>query len=75
MAHPRVLLTLRVDYFRLHCCTQLSHFSPKECRGAIGMITGTCVQFGTVIGSIIAMPQIFGTYDLWYVNSLMTDVR
>ncbi|VDP04849.1 unnamed protein product [Heligmosomoides polygyrus] len=52
----------------------LSESSPKECRGAIGMITGTCVQFGTVIGSIIAMPQIFGTYDLWYVNSLMTDV-
>ncbi|EYC23125.1 hypothetical protein Y032_0016g3135 [Ancylostoma ceylanicum] len=45
----------------------LSEASPKECRGSIGMITGTCVQFGTVVGSILAMPQIFGTYDLWYL--------
>ncbi|WKY16640.1 hypothetical protein Q1695_001354 [Nippostrongylus brasiliensis] len=52
----------------------LSESSPKECRGAIGMITGTCVQLGTVIGSIIAMPQIFGTYDLWmyiYVSEIV----
>ncbi|ETN78684.1 transporter, major facilitator family protein [Necator americanus] len=45
----------------------LSEVSPKECRGSIGMITGTCVQFGTVVGSIIAMPQIFGTFDHWYL--------
>ncbi|RCN38959.1 hypothetical protein ANCCAN_15129, partial [Ancylostoma caninum] len=45
----------------------LSEASPKECRGSIGMITGTCVQFGTVVGSVLAMPQIFGTYDLWYL--------
>ncbi|KAK6041537.1 hypothetical protein COOONC_20958 [Cooperia oncophora] len=43
----------------------LSESSPKECRGAIGMITGTCVQFGTVVGSILAMPQILGTFSLW----------
>ncbi|XGW33529.1 hypothetical protein V3C99_017719 [Haemonchus contortus] len=51
----------------------LSESSPKECRGAIGMITGTCVQFGTVVGSVIAMPQVLGTYDLWpyiYVSEI-----
>ncbi|KAK5976400.1 Glucose transporter type 1, partial [Trichostrongylus colubriformis] len=51
----------------------LSESSPKECRGAIGMITGTCVQFGTVVGSILAMPQILGTFDLWpyiYVSEI-----
>ncbi|PIO76160.1 MFS transporter, SP family [Teladorsagia circumcincta] len=51
----------------------LSESSPKECRGAIGMITGTCVQFGTVVGSILAMPQILGTFNLWpyiYVSEI-----
>ncbi|KHJ97578.1 transporter, major facilitator family protein [Oesophagostomum dentatum] len=45
----------------------LTEASPKECRGSIGMITGTCVQFGTVVGSVLAMPQIFGTFDYWYL--------
>ncbi|KAK6011124.1 hypothetical protein OSTOST_23802, partial [Ostertagia ostertagi] len=51
----------------------LSESSPKECRGAIGMITGTCVQFGTVVGSVLAMPQILGTFNLWpyiYVSEI-----
>ncbi|CAD6196248.1 unnamed protein product [Caenorhabditis auriculariae] len=43
----------------------LSEASPKECRGAIGMVTGTSVQFGTVCGSIVAMPQLLGTDTLW----------
>uniref|UniRef100_A0A1I7X4L2 MFS domain-containing protein n=1 Tax=Heterorhabditis bacteriophora TaxID=37862 RepID=A0A1I7X4L2_HETBA len=47
--------------------------NPKECRGSIGMITGTCVQFGTVVGSVIAMPQIFGTFDLWSVLARSTE--
>lgn len=45
----------------------LSEASPKQNRGAIGMMTGTCVQLGTVCGSVIAMPQIFGTEDLWWL--------
>ncbi|CAB3398447.1 unnamed protein product [Caenorhabditis bovis] len=44
----------------------LSEASPKETRGAIGMMTGTCVQLGTVVGSVVAMPQIFGSDDLWW---------
>ncbi|CAI5452049.1 unnamed protein product [Caenorhabditis angaria] len=44
----------------------LSEASPRENRGAIGMMTGTCVQLGTVIGSVIAMPQIFGNDNLWW---------
>ncbi|PAV81220.1 hypothetical protein WR25_14567 [Diploscapter pachys] len=43
----------------------LSESSPKECRGAIGMITGVCVQLGTVFGSIVAMPELLGTVKLW----------
>ncbi|CAI4233231.1 unnamed protein product [Auanema sp. JU1783] len=45
----------------------LSEASPCECRGLVGMITGCTVQLGTVVGSIIAMPQIFGTSSLWYL--------
>ncbi|CAP29181.1 Protein CBG09397 [Caenorhabditis briggsae] len=45
----------------------LSEASPKQNRGAIGMMTGTCVQLGTVCGSVVAMPQIFGTEDLWWL--------
>ncbi|CAJ0610574.1 unnamed protein product [Cylicocyclus nassatus] len=45
----------------------LTETSPKGCRGSIGMITGACVQFGTVVGSILAMPQIFGTVDCWFL--------
>uniref|UniRef100_A0A8R1I2S9 MFS domain-containing protein n=1 Tax=Caenorhabditis japonica TaxID=281687 RepID=A0A8R1I2S9_CAEJA len=45
----------------------LSEASPKQNRGAIGMMTGTCVQLGTVCGSVVAMPQIFGTEELWWL--------
>lgn len=31
------------------------------------MITGVCVQVGTVVGSVVAMPQLFGTADEWYL--------
>uniref|UniRef100_A0A8R1I281 MFS domain-containing protein n=1 Tax=Caenorhabditis japonica TaxID=281687 RepID=A0A8R1I281_CAEJA len=41
--------------------------NPKQNRGAIGMMTGTCVQLGTVCGSVVAMPQIFGTEELWWL--------
>ncbi|VDM56458.1 unnamed protein product [Angiostrongylus costaricensis] len=45
----------------------LSESSPKECRGSIGMIIGMCVQLGILTGSILAMPQIFGTVQLWHM--------
>uniref|UniRef100_A0A0K0D3B6 MFS domain-containing protein n=1 Tax=Angiostrongylus cantonensis TaxID=6313 RepID=A0A0K0D3B6_ANGCA len=45
----------------------LSESSLKECRGSIGMIIGMCVQLGILMGSILAMPQIFGTVRLWYM--------
>ncbi|VDN40985.1 unnamed protein product, partial [Gongylonema pulchrum] len=30
------------------------------------MMTGTNVQFGTVVGAIIAMPSLFGQLSLWW---------
>ncbi|TMS37257.1 hypothetical protein L596_004230 [Steinernema carpocapsae] len=45
----------------------LSESSPKQCRGFVGMMTGTIVQFGTVAGSILAMPTILGTDRSWWI--------
>uniref|UniRef100_A0A1I7V397 MFS domain-containing protein n=1 Tax=Caenorhabditis tropicalis TaxID=1561998 RepID=A0A1I7V397_9PELO len=45
----------------------LTEASPKPNRGAIGMMTGISVQFGTVCGAIVGMPQIFGTVDRWWL--------
>uniref|UniRef100_A0A0M3HPS3 MFS domain-containing protein n=1 Tax=Ascaris lumbricoides TaxID=6252 RepID=A0A0M3HPS3_ASCLU len=44
----------------------LNESSPKECRGFVSMMVGVMVQFGTVIGSILAMPSIFGTTNDWW---------
>ncbi|KAK6750325.1 hypothetical protein RB195_002350 [Necator americanus] len=41
--------------------------SPVACRGLISMSTGVMLQVGLVAGSITAMPEIFGTTDLWWV--------
>ncbi|KAL6739815.1 hypothetical protein Aduo_013223 [Ancylostoma duodenale] len=41
--------------------------SPVAVRGLISMSTGVMLQVGLVVGSITAMPEIFGTIDLWWV--------
>jgi MFS family permease len=45
----------------------LAECSPKRSRGAIGMTTGILLQFGTVVGSILGMPAVFGTRQRWWV--------
>ncbi|TKR76817.1 hypothetical protein L596_017897 [Steinernema carpocapsae] len=45
----------------------LAESSPKRCRGFVSMATGVSVQLGTVIGSVVAMPNMFGTEDLWWL--------
>ncbi|KAK0397703.1 hypothetical protein QR680_002228 [Steinernema hermaphroditum] len=45
----------------------LSESSPKQCRGFVSMMTGTIVQFGTVVGSIVAMPTLLGTTNAWWI--------
>ncbi|GMT23940.1 hypothetical protein PFISCL1PPCAC_15237 [Pristionchus fissidentatus] len=42
----------------------LSESSPSHIRGRISLSTGLFVQLSIVVGSIVAMPQIFG--DAWY---------
>ncbi|KAI1732078.1 sugar transporter domain-containing protein [Ditylenchus destructor] len=42
--------------------------SPKYCRGTISMTMGVMVQFGTVIGSVFAMPQMLcRSIDWWLI--------
>ncbi|WKY03738.1 hypothetical protein Q1695_005026 [Nippostrongylus brasiliensis] len=40
--------------------------SPVAVRGLVSMSTGVLLQCGLVVGSITAMPEIWGTYDLWW---------
>lgn len=42
-------------------------FSPKYCRGSVGMTTGIFIQMGTVVGALIAIPELFGTEKLWWL--------
>uniref|UniRef100_A0A914ZNQ7 Major facilitator superfamily (MFS) profile domain-containing protein n=1 Tax=Parascaris univalens TaxID=6257 RepID=A0A914ZNQ7_PARUN len=49
----------------------LNESSPKECRGFVCMMMGVMVQFGTVIGSILAMPSVFGTVNGWWLIYLV----
>lgn len=44
----------------------LNECSPKECRGFVSMMTGTAVQFGTVTGSILAIPSLLGSSSNWW---------
>lgn len=36
------------------------------CRGLIGVTGGTAVQLGTVVGSFVALPEIFGSEWSWH---------
>ncbi|VDP12487.1 unnamed protein product [Heligmosomoides polygyrus] len=45
--------------------------SPVSCRGIISMSTGVLLQCGLVVGSIVAMPEIWGTSNLWYLVYLL----
>uniref|UniRef100_A0A158R4J6 MFS domain-containing protein n=1 Tax=Syphacia muris TaxID=451379 RepID=A0A158R4J6_9BILA len=44
----------------------LNEASANECRGAVSMVTGILVQFGTVVGAILALPNILGSSNLWW---------
>ncbi|CAJ0601423.1 unnamed protein product [Cylicocyclus nassatus] len=41
--------------------------SPVSCRGVISMSTGMMLQCGLVGGAITAMPEVFGTYEKWWL--------
>ncbi|KHJ83632.1 hypothetical protein OESDEN_16667, partial [Oesophagostomum dentatum] len=41
--------------------------SPVSCRGMVSMSTGIMLQAGLVGGAIAAMPQIFGTVEMWWM--------
>uniref|UniRef100_A0A7E4VEN6 MFS domain-containing protein n=1 Tax=Panagrellus redivivus TaxID=6233 RepID=A0A7E4VEN6_PANRE len=45
----------------------LSEISPKHLRGKIGMSTGISVQLGLVVGAVVSMPQVWGTYGNWWI--------
>ncbi|KAK0408529.1 hypothetical protein QR680_004008 [Steinernema hermaphroditum] len=45
----------------------LTECSPKQYRGFISMMTGMMLQFGTVVGSIVAMPSLLGAQNLWWI--------
>uniref|UniRef100_A0A915D9F8 Uncharacterized protein n=1 Tax=Ditylenchus dipsaci TaxID=166011 RepID=A0A915D9F8_9BILA len=44
----------------------LTECSPKNCRGIISMTLGVMVQLGTVVGSVIAMPQMLCSQTGWW---------
>ncbi|KJH46726.1 transporter, major facilitator family protein [Dictyocaulus viviparus] len=41
--------------------------SPVACRGMISMVTGIMLQVGIVVGSIYAMPEVWGTVNSWWL--------
>ncbi|PIO59826.1 hypothetical protein TELCIR_18698, partial [Teladorsagia circumcincta] len=41
--------------------------SPVGCRGVVSMGTGVLLQVGLVVGSITAMPEVWGTVDSWWL--------
>lgn len=49
----------------------LAECSPKACRGAVSMTTGLFVQIGLICGSIVALPDLFGTVELWWIIYLI----
>ncbi|VDK47172.1 unnamed protein product [Anisakis simplex] len=67
-AISRILIGFAISLSLGLAALYLNESSPKDCRGLISMIIGVMVQFGTVIGAIIAMPNLLGTYDhLWHI--------
>ncbi|KAL3125123.1 hypothetical protein niasHT_001200 [Heterodera trifolii] len=40
----------------------LTECSPVQCRGGIGMITGIMIQFGCIVGALLAMPELLVFY-------------
>uniref|UniRef100_A0A914DLL3 Uncharacterized protein n=1 Tax=Acrobeloides nanus TaxID=290746 RepID=A0A914DLL3_9BILA len=40
---------------------------PASSRGFVNMMSGTILQLGTVFGSIIAMPEVFGSSNRWWL--------
>uniref|UniRef100_A0A914E370 Major facilitator superfamily (MFS) profile domain-containing protein n=1 Tax=Acrobeloides nanus TaxID=290746 RepID=A0A914E370_9BILA len=45
----------------------LTECSPASSRGFVNMMSGTILQLGTVFGSIIAMPEVFGSSNRWWL--------
>lgn len=42
-------------------------YSPKQCRGKVGMSTGIFVQLGLFSGSLLGMPALFGSAHTWWM--------
>lgn len=53
------------------CGIYLTECSPKHCRGMIGMTTGIFVQLGLFTGSLVGMPDVFGTDETWWMIYLI----
>ena len=52
----------------------LNECSPKECRGFISSSTGVFVGVGVLVGAIVTMPQLLGTFQLWWIIYLIEAV-
>uniref|UniRef100_A0A914RQL8 Major facilitator superfamily (MFS) profile domain-containing protein n=1 Tax=Parascaris equorum TaxID=6256 RepID=A0A914RQL8_PAREQ len=66
------MVSFFINSFELYSASRvLTGYSPKECRGFVCMMMGVMVQFGTVIGSILAMPSVFGTVNGWWLIYLV----
>ncbi|KAL3113161.1 hypothetical protein niasHT_013397 [Heterodera trifolii] len=49
----------------------LTECSPVQCRGGIGMITGIMIQFGCIVGALLAMPELLGDQSHWWLLFLL----
>ncbi|CAI4224336.1 unnamed protein product [Auanema sp. JU1783] len=49
----------------------ITECSPSACRGVVSLITGIMIQVALVFGATIAMPQILGTSDTWWMLYLI----
>uniref|UniRef100_A0A914EH37 Major facilitator superfamily (MFS) profile domain-containing protein n=1 Tax=Acrobeloides nanus TaxID=290746 RepID=A0A914EH37_9BILA len=54
-----------VGSFFIRLTAELVGSRPASSRGFVNMMSGTILQLGTVFGSIIAMPEIFGSSNRW----------
>ncbi|KJH46722.1 transporter, major facilitator family protein [Dictyocaulus viviparus] len=45
----------------------ITECSPKECRGVTSLTTGILLQIALVIGTTLAMPQLLGTTETWWM--------
>uniref|UniRef100_A0A914ELA1 Major facilitator superfamily (MFS) profile domain-containing protein n=1 Tax=Acrobeloides nanus TaxID=290746 RepID=A0A914ELA1_9BILA len=56
-----------VGSFFIRLTAELIGSRPASSRGFVNMMSGTVLQLGTVFGSIIAMPEVVGSSNRWWL--------